>query len=186
MAQHKSAVRVALTLTLLAAVGIVAFWQHSGSVAKAQAAPDRLAAFERPQAASDALPSVAADELMRRNGNQQPASRLLAAANGIRVFAVHRSDGWYCLVADDAPRNLGSIGCNDYPSVERGYLYSASPDNVAGVVPDDVKSVTVRSLDGTAQIVDVRGGGYIADVKRASEIRFVHSGAPVTVAIPNG
>jgi hypothetical protein len=161
-------IRYWAVITLAAASALAFALTHSGTAKSAdatQTALGNLAAFRRAARPNDQLPSSTATipaGLVRRVGDTKGAE-VWASVDNTNVCVQLAGGASACIPTTkfgDAPLVVGAS--NAGPGATVG---EPRPEELAGVVPDDIVSVTITLKDGSATTTPIVDNGFYADTK---------------------
>jgi hypothetical protein len=194
---------VAALAVAVCAIAVLALSNESST-----ASADTRTASARPihLAALNAAPSEQAvpfleHDFLARSGYDAPKGRLLGTdAAGSQVIGIPRNgdatsdaQGEFCVIVTQAGQPLRGNGACD--SVERFNetgvfltLTRGNPDTdeVVGVLPDGVVSVSVRSSEGQAHTIDVDANVVRFPLKGAADVTFDGPSGAVSQPIAGG
>jgi hypothetical protein len=152
----------------LAAASVLAFALTHSSTAKSadatQTALGKVAAFRRAARPNDPLPSGTAtiSGLVRRVGDASRAG-VWASVNDTNLCVQLSGGASACIPTTtfgDAPLIVGASSAG--PGATAG---EPRPEELAGVVPDDIVSVTITLKDGSATTTPIVDNGFYADTE---------------------
>lgn len=141
----------------------------------AETAGELVGAFREPADASDKPPHGVEEGALQMTGGVVTTSRRALVTRDLTVFAAKTATNWYCVAVHSISTASGSVSCNDYDSLTKGYVFSANLNGVAGLVPDGVRRVDILNGEGTVlDTVAVTDNAYASGItmKRFGGVRL--------------